>query len=97
MPGITGLELATQVKSLNRDTEIIISSAFTDVEYLRKSIDIGISVFVTKPFDSKKMFSAIDRCWESVRLRKEILIKEEQLLRANADLEERVKEKTKML
>jgi len=97
MPGMSGLELASQIKDINKETEIIVSSAFSETEYLKRAIDLGISVYVVKPFDSKKLFSAIEKCWESIRLRREVKQKEIELLRANSELEEKVAERTKAL
>lgn len=97
MPGMSGLELASQIKAVNKETEIIVSSAFSETEYLKKAIELGISVYVVKPFDSKKLFAAIEKCYESINLRREVRRKEKQLVQANLELEQKVIERTQAL
>jgi len=97
MPGQSGLELAKKIKELNENVEIIISSAFNEVEYLTKSIEIGVSSYIVKPFDERKVLSALEKSWNSINLKRELKKREEELKLINKELENRVKEKTERL
>ncbi|MCF6206755.1 MAG: response regulator transcription factor [Sulfurovum sp.] len=51
MPKIDGVTLTKKLKELHPQQQIIVLSAYTDKEYLLELINIGISYFVTKPFE----------------------------------------------
>jgi Nif-specific regulatory protein len=56
MPKMTGLELLRAVRDVRPDAIGIIVTAFTDVEVLIESINLGrIYRYVTKPWDSKEL------------------------------------------
>ncbi|MDQ1340384.1 MAG: two-component system, cell cycle response regulator [Campylobacterota bacterium] len=53
MPIMNGLAMAEEIKKINIDAPIIITTAFSDEEYFLKAIDIGIDKYVKKPIDNK--------------------------------------------
>jgi two-component system response regulator AtoC len=56
MPRVTGLDLLKAMRSVRPDAIGIIVTAFTDVEVLIESINLGrIYRYVTKPWDSKEL------------------------------------------
>jgi len=97
MPGQNGLELTKKIREANNDIEIIISSTFNEIEYLTKSIEIGASSFIVKPFNEKKVLNAIDKSWNTINLKRELKRKDEELKLINKELENRIKEKTETL
>ncbi len=97
MPGQNGLELTKKIKEANNDIEIIISSTFNEIEYLTKSIEIGASSFIVKPFNEKKVLNAIEKSWNTINLKRELKRKDEELKLINKELENRIKEKTETL
>ncbi len=52
MPGMSGLELLKQVKERYRDTDVVIMTGYSTVEYAVESLKVGASDFLTKPFES---------------------------------------------
>ncbi|HEY9188128.1 MAG TPA: ATP-binding protein [Ignavibacteria bacterium] len=97
MPGQNRLELTKKIKEANNDIEIIISSTFNEIEYLTKSIEIGASSFIVKPFNEKKVLNAIEKSWNTINLKRELKRKDEELKLINKELENRIKEKTETL
>ncbi|HQJ75725.1 MAG TPA: ATP-binding protein [Bacteroidota bacterium] len=97
MPGQNGFELTKKIKEANNDIEIIISSTFNEIEYLTKSIEIGASSFIVKPFNEKKVLNAIEKSWNTINLKRELKRKDEELKLINKELENRIKEKTETL
>ena len=97
MPGQNGFELTKKIKEANNDIEIIISSTFNEIEYLTKSIEIGASSFIVKPFNEKKVLNAIEKSWNNINLKRELKRKDEELKLINKELENRIKEKTETL
>ena len=60
MPKMNGLDMSFQIKKLSPKTPIIITTAFSDSEYLMKAIEIGVDRYVTKPVDIDKLYSAME-------------------------------------
>ncbi len=60
MPGLTGLEMAKELKSINPDIPIIILSAYSDTDKLLKAIDLGIVKYFIKPFDPDEVLDYIN-------------------------------------
>jgi two-component system chemotaxis response regulator CheY len=59
MPIMSGLEAAAAIKALNQDSKIIMLSAMGDEAVLGEASQIGIDLFLKKPFDEYKIISAI--------------------------------------
>lgn len=51
MPGMDGLELLQRIKALNKDSIIIVMTAFASVDTAVKALKEGAFDYVTKPFD----------------------------------------------
>ena len=61
MPILNGLEIAKEIKNINPNIPIIITTAFSNKEYLLESIDIGIDKYVLKPIDIAKLLQAMSQ------------------------------------
>ncbi|MCG3683385.1 REC domain-containing phosphodiesterase [Aliarcobacter butzleri] len=61
MPIQNGLEMAKEIKNINPNIPIIITTAFSNKEYLLESIDIGIDKYVLKPIDIAKLLQAMSQ------------------------------------
>ncbi len=55
MPNLNGIEMAKKIKELNHKQEIMIVSAYTEINYFIESIKIGISGYIIKPVDFSQM------------------------------------------
>ena len=69
MPVMDGLSMARQMKELNRDVKIVVTTAFTDLSYLMAAIDLGVDQYVLKPVEINRLMAAIDRCAENIATR----------------------------
>ena len=69
MPVMDGLSMARQMKELNRDVKIVVTTAFTDLSYLMDAIDLGVDQYVLKPVEINRLMAAIDRCAENIATR----------------------------
>lgn len=49
MPIMDGLEMAEEIRKVNKSIPIIVITAFNESDYLLKSIDLGISKYLFKP------------------------------------------------
>jgi len=59
MPNKTGLEMAKDIKNLDENANIIILSAFSEVDKLLAAIDIGVIKYFIKPFDPDELLEYI--------------------------------------
>ena len=72
MPRMTGLELLKQVRDVRPDAIGIIVTAYTDVDVLIESINLGrIYRYVTKPWDSKELRGILIQAVERFHLLRE--------------------------
>jgi len=67
MPGMNGLDMIEKIQKINPSQEVIILSAYAEIEYLSKLSKLNISCFLTKPVDIKKMVTKIsESCDRSI-------------------------------
>ena len=59
MPVMDGLEMAQQIKRRSPDTPIVITTAFSETDYMINAIEIGIDRYVRKPIDNDLFFNAL--------------------------------------
>ena len=68
MPFMNGLDMAREIRAQDNTTQIIVTTAFNDTDYLLAAIEIGINQFVTKPISLQKLFDSVNRCADIVRM-----------------------------
>ncbi len=71
MPQMDGLEMSKQIKLTDPDAYIILLTAFTDLEFLKKAIDLGVEGYITKPVDKKKLYQKLNFLSEIIKHKKE--------------------------
>lgn len=76
MPRMDGLEMSRKIKEQSPETPIIITSAFSDKQYLLNAISLGIDHYVTKPVNLKNLLHIIENVKEAIFRQREI--KEQQ-------------------
>nr|WP_221270356.1 response regulator [Desulfurispira natronophila] len=68
MPIMDGLEMTRQIRAINPDAQIIVTTAHSETDLLIKAIDVGVSQFVIKPLTRQKIFAAIGRVLHTIVL-----------------------------
>ena len=92
MPGMDGLQMVEKIKQINPQVKIIMMTAYTDTNYLLKSIDLQVDGYIVKPVRKDKLLSTINKQADIILLEKKIkeqkqeLIKSEQKFRELADM-----------
>ncbi len=61
MPVLGGLELVERIRRTNPDLRILIVSGFSEFEYARRAIELGVDDYVVKPIDLEKLREVIRR------------------------------------
>src|SRR6266567_2277438 len=62
---------AREIRRDYPEAQFIVMTAFSEIDYLLDAIDIGVSQFVVKPVDIKKLLAAVGRCVHIVQLKTE--------------------------
>lgn len=55
MPGIDGLETLKRIRKKNKKTKVIILTGYGTAEHIREGSKLGISDFISKPFDMNEL------------------------------------------
>ena len=61
MPIMNGIELCTNIRELYPECKIIFLSGYSDKEYLKSAIHLGVIHYVEKPIDLSEMEEAIGK------------------------------------
>lgn len=59
MPGMTGLAMVRRMREQNPELPVILMTGFSDREYLKSAIDIGVISFLEKPIEPEELRRAI--------------------------------------
>ncbi len=76
MPKMNGLDM---IKELNTNIPVIITTAYSDVEYFLKAIELKVQKFVIKPLDLIELVKSIQDCIISNNLQDKFFEKENLL------------------
>lgn len=60
MPIMNGLDMIKEIKKTDSEIFTIITTAFSDAEYLYKAIEIGIDGYEIKPIDANKLLKRVN-------------------------------------
>lgn len=60
LPKVDGLEVIERVRESDKDTPIIVLSAYSDQEKLLRAITLGLSGYLVKPVPHKKLLALFD-------------------------------------
>jgi len=83
LPGMDGIEAIGKIKDLYPDVLIIMITAYEDIDTVISAMRLGAYDYVVKPLQMDGLEVAIRNALESVRLRKEVQILQEQYLKEN--------------
>jgi DNA-binding response OmpR family regulator len=61
MPKLNGIELARKIRNKDENIQIIIISAYTEVDYMLDAIDLSLMKYIVKPITETKLFEALER------------------------------------
>lgn len=71
MPKMNGLEMIEKIREYKPKQEIIITTAFSETQYMMQSIALDVNGYILKPMDFDKMNLTLYKSVESIVLHKE--------------------------
>jgi DNA-binding NtrC family response regulator len=86
MPGKTGVDWLHELRAAGYYNEVILITAFADLEIAIRALRAGASDFILKPFRINQILNAIARCFDRARLQREnFVLRRELVAIAEAD------------
>ncbi len=79
MPAMNGLEMSREIRALDRDSQIIMLTAYSDTEYLLECISLGINQYVQKPVDFSQLTTAIESCSDYIHMKRKLKHQEDRI------------------
>lgn len=82
MPDMNGIELLREARALFPDIEVVLMTAFANVDTAREAFLLGAYDFVQKPFDNDLLKETVNRALQKISLlkEKEALLEENKVL-----------------
>ena len=71
MPGKTGIDWLREQRSIGLFADVILMTAYADLDTAIQALRAGVVDFVLKPFRSNQLLNAVARCLDRVRLQRE--------------------------
>ena len=93
MPLLNGIDMIDEIRKIDSEVPVIYSTAFSDSEYLKKTIEQSVTGYIIKPIDVELLLKAIEKA--SLKIENDKL--KHSLQKINEELEKKVEEKTKEL
>ncbi|MGO9019049.1 MAG: response regulator [Syntrophobacteraceae bacterium] len=72
MPGTDGMEVLKRIKEIDPDREVIVATAFSDINYAIRALQLDASDFIIKPISEQALMVAIKRAQERFSTRREL-------------------------
>ena len=72
MPGISGLQVLETLKKKNPDIEVIVATAFGEMDLAIRALQLDASDFITKPISDEALILALKRAKERFTSRKQL-------------------------
>lgn len=66
MPKLDGISLAKKIRKDDENTKIIISTAFSDKEYLIEAIELKLEKYIIKPLTNRNLLPALTKAVEAL-------------------------------
>jgi len=72
MPNLNGLELVRKIRTNDKNTKIIIATAYLETDYLLESIELGLIKYLIKPITQDKLLPVLNSCLDDLVEKKSI-------------------------
>lgn len=72
MPEVNGLSMAADIRAINPEQPIVILSAYNDVEYLFRALELEIQHYITKPISVDRLLNKLADITEQQNLAREV-------------------------
>lgn len=95
MPLMGGIEMSRKIRETDRETPIIITTAFDDKEVILKAVDVGINKYIVKPIDTEALLGALSevsvqvlKIQDGILTGSGLIVDREEKLKKEADIKQ---------
>jgi len=67
LPGMSGIDFATEIRKNDTQTRIIISTAYTNPEFTIRAVELGLSRYLVKPLTNDELISAFEKALNELK------------------------------
>ena len=67
MLNLNGIELAKKIRLNDKKSRILVTTAYTDKEYMLDAVELMLSRYLIKPFDTSDLLKALEKCVNELR------------------------------
>ena len=75
MPNRNGLTLCKNIRKEDRTTPIIVTTAYTNTEYLLEAVSLNLVKYLVKPIEEEALFEALKSCFEVIERENPSMVK----------------------
>lgn len=61
IPGMDGIEILTKLKEINQNIQVIIMTAYEELDMIQEAIQLGALTHVAKPFDIEDLVKEVKK------------------------------------
>jgi EAL domain-containing protein (putative c-di-GMP-specific phosphodiesterase class I)/FixJ family two-component response regulator/GGDEF domain-containing protein len=79
MPKLDGIGLIERLREKELDIPVVITTAFNEIDYLKRAIDLSVESFIEKPIDLKKLLKIVSKISLRVTTKRELERKKIQI------------------
>lgn len=79
MPNMNGLEMIKEIRELDADIPVVLTTAHGEANYLMEAIKVNVSGYTLKPIDTKELLMTVQKFCEIKKNQRVIKEKEEEL------------------
>jgi YesN/AraC family two-component response regulator len=69
MPGMSGLEMIGEIRKVNRECHIMITSTVNELNTVLEAVDLGIDHYIVKPIDTEDLVKKLEGIAQDIRSR----------------------------
>nr|WP_321267878.1 response regulator [uncultured Sulfurimonas sp.] len=66
MPRLNGIDMASYIRAHDKDVQIIIATAHSDIDYLLKAVELQLVKYIIKPITKEKLLGALEKSMELI-------------------------------
>jgi PAS domain S-box-containing protein len=86
MPVMDGLDMIAKIRETDKNTRIIILSAFGEPRYFLSAIELGVKAYLLKPIDTRQLIKAVTDQANAILLDKKVRNEEAKRREAESEL-----------
>lgn len=71
MPGMSGLEMIGEIRKIDRESRILITSTVNELSSVLEAVDLGIDHYIVKPIDTEDLVKKMEGIAQRIQIRED--------------------------